>query len=222
MTRVISLPRGDRRLHLSWALPDFRNEQYNRFAWYLGGDSASYGTPSRENSIDFLSLAPGTHNLHIAAWGGLGQMTELEHPITIVVPDYWWDTTFVRLSAVLLAFGAASLLWRRRYLSSKAAEAKIAIEKKQVEAELHIAEEVLETLSGLIPICANCKKVRDDKGYWEQVEGYIAKRSAARFTHSYCPDCVKELYPELYDKVFPGAEESQRENRIPVRRGIDS
>jgi PAS domain S-box-containing protein len=63
--------------------------------------------------------------------------------------------------------------------------------------ELQQALESVKTLSGLLPICSNCKKIRNDQGYWEQVEGYIAKHSEADFTHGICPDCVRKLYPEL-------------------------
>jgi hypothetical protein len=53
----------------------------------------------------------------------------------------------------------------------------------------------IKVLSGLIPICAKCKKVRDDKGYWTQVEAYVRERSEAEFTHGICPQCADELYP---------------------------
>lgn len=52
----------------------------------------------------------------------------------------------------------------------------------------------IRTLQGIIPICANCKKIRNDKGYWDQVEYYISKHSEAKFSHGICPDCEKELY----------------------------
>ena len=57
----------------------------------------------------------------------------------------------------------------------------------------------VRTLSGLIPICASCKKIRDDKGYWNQLELYIQKNSDALFSHGLCPDCVQQLYPEFAD-----------------------
>lgn len=55
----------------------------------------------------------------------------------------------------------------------------------------------INILSGMLPICASCKKIRDDKGYWNQIESYIRDHSEAEFTHSICPDCIKKLYPEL-------------------------
>jgi len=62
----------------------------------------------------------------------------------------------------------------------------------------------VKLLSGLLPICANCKKIRDDKGYWSQVESYIQKHSEAEFSHSMCPDCFKKWYPDLAKKGVPG------------------
>jgi hypothetical protein len=53
-------------------------------------------------------------------------------------------------------------------------------------------------LKGLLPICSSCKKIRDDNGYWNQIENYISRHSRAEFTHSICPDCAKKIYPEYY------------------------
>ncbi|MFZ2631520.1 MAG: hypothetical protein WA081_09760 [Desulfosalsimonadaceae bacterium] len=70
-------------------------------------------------------------------------------------------------------------------------------EKERLIAELQKALGEVKTLSGLIPICAHCKKVRDDKGYWNQIESYIHERSDADFSHSICPACAKILYPDI-------------------------
>ena len=63
--------------------------------------------------------------------------------------------------------------------------------------ELEAAMADIKTLSGFLPICASCKKIRDDNGYWNQIESYIRDRSEAEFSHSICPDCTKKLYPEF-------------------------
>ncbi|MHB0877160.1 MAG: histidine kinase N-terminal 7TM domain-containing protein [Anaerolineae bacterium] len=69
-------------------------------------------------------------------------------------------------------------------------------ERETLVRDLQAALADVNTLSGLIPICAACKKVRDDEGYWQQVESYVSAHSEAEFTHSICPDCVARLYPE--------------------------
>jgi hypothetical protein len=70
-------------------------------------------------------------------------------------------------------------------------------EKEKLIVELRKAVYEVKTLGGLLPICASCKRIRDDKGYWNQLESYIRQHSNAEFSHSVCPDCAKELYPEL-------------------------
>jgi hypothetical protein len=84
------------------------------------------------------------------------------------------------------------------------------LERRRVEGErakliydLQKALGEVRALSGLLPICASCKKIRDDKGYWNQIESYISERSEAEFTHGLCPDCTAKLFPELH-KEDPG------------------
>jgi PAS domain S-box-containing protein len=72
-------------------------------------------------------------------------------------------------------------------------------ERERLIAKLQEALARIKTLSGLIPICASCKKVRDDQGFWQQVEVYIRDHSDAEFSHGLCPDCARELYPEFYE-----------------------
>jgi hypothetical protein len=64
-------------------------------------------------------------------------------------------------------------------------------------ADLKTASENVKTLNGLLPICASCKNVRNDKGYWQQIESYVSERSEAEFTHGLCPECSKKMHDEL-------------------------
>lgn len=81
-----------------------------------------------------------------------------------------------------------SLKFQRDLLLSRAVEMEAAMAK-------------IKILSGIIPICSSCKKIRDDAGYWQQVEEYISKHSEAEFSHGICNDCIKKLYPDFYKKV---------------------
>ncbi len=73
-------------------------------------------------------------------------------------------------------------------------------ERAQLIAELQNALSQVKALSGLLPICSNCKKIRNDEGSWEQIESYITHRSEAAFSHGICPECTERLYPEFYRK----------------------
>ena len=69
-------------------------------------------------------------------------------------------------------------------------------ERERLISELRQALTRVKQLSGLLPMCASCKKIRDDKGYWNQLEAYISDHSEADFSHGICPECAKKLYPE--------------------------
>ncbi len=76
-------------------------------------------------------------------------------------------------------------------------------ERERLIHELKDALAKVKTLSGLIPICSSCQKIRDDKGYWKLVADYISEHSEAEFTHGYCPECLenyKKTYPDYFKK----------------------
>ena len=101
----------------------------------------------------------------------------------------------ITASAVLL-FGLA-IFYFRRWREAIDLMNTLDQEKHKLEQ----AFEEIKQLRGMIPICASCKNIRDDKRYWHQVESYISDRSEAVFTHSICPECMKKLYPELIFRV---------------------
>ncbi len=87
---------------------------------------------------------------------------------------------------------------------SVADQVALAIERKQKEderkklvEELQLALDEVKNLQGCLPICANCKKIRDDEGYWQGIEKYVQSHSEASFSHGICPDCARSLYPEF-------------------------
>jgi len=95
-----------------------------------------------------------------------------------------WSLTFVIFSALI------GILYRKN---------KDATEKKsKLITQLQESLAEIKTLSGLLPICASCKNIRDDKGYWNQIEVYISGHSEAEFSHIICPKCAKKLYPDFY------------------------
>jgi PAS domain S-box-containing protein len=74
-------------------------------------------------------------------------------------------------------------------------------EREKLISQLQEALDNIKTLKGLLPICANCKKIRDDKGYWNQIEAYVREHSDAEFSHSICPECAEILYPDIFSKT---------------------
>ncbi len=127
--------------------------------------------------------------------------------ISVVYLSAYADEKVLQRAKVTLPFGYLIKPFKDRELRAAIEMAlyKDKIEKEQARLirELREALEKVKILSGLIPICSNCKKIRDDKGYWNQLEQYIETYSTARFSHSMCPDCSDKLYgnEEWYKKM---------------------
>jgi hypothetical protein len=97
-----------------------------------------------------------------------------------------------RSSCLVVLWGMAWLLVRLQRADQR---------RKAVLADLQDALDNVRTLKGLLPICASCKKIRDDEGYWVQIEAYVRDRTEADFSHGICPECMRKLYPEFAQSV---------------------
>jgi CheY-like chemotaxis protein len=158
-------------------------------------------------------------------WDGIetsGRIWEVDPDLQIVIctayMDYSWEEMVAKLGytdrllisrkpfeavEVLQLASALTEKWRLHQeakgqverLETLVRERTSALEKTNADLTQALAE--VRTLGGLIPICAGCKKIRDDRGYWEQVESYIGKHSDAKFTHGICPECSKKYYPDI-------------------------
>lgn len=89
---------------------------------------------------------------------------------------------------IIGSFGAITDITERK---------KAEMELQQKNDELEKAFRQIKTLRGIVPICMSCKKIRDDQGYWNQVEVYVRNHTEAEFSHGICPDCLSNLYPEF-------------------------
>ncbi|GAB4339958.1 MAG: hypothetical protein Kow0089_13280 [Desulfobulbaceae bacterium] len=119
--------------------------------------------------------------------------------------------------AILFLIGSLSLIIIRQgireYGKRRDAEQELERQNALLEetvrlrtASLEEALSQVKQLSGFLPICASCKKIRDDKGYWNQIESYIREHSEAEFSHSICPECAAELYPRFIGGKAPNKE----------------
>jgi hypothetical protein len=102
-----------------------------------------------------------------------------------------WKVLFNRALALSAVWVTAALTLQRKEIEDKREKAVRDREK---------ALEEIKILRGFLPICASCKKIRDDKGYWTQMEAYIRDHSEAEFSHGICPECVEKLYPGFHRK----------------------
>lgn len=106
--------------------------------------------------------------------------------------EIWWEAAMIFPITVI-----CGLYVNWRFQQTRIAEFQQWQSEHQARVKLQMALDRIETLRGLLPICSYCKKVRDDKGYWHEVESYIRAHSPAEFSHSLCPECGQEHYPGI-------------------------
>ncbi|MBU1565497.1 MAG: hypothetical protein KJ630_07700 [Proteobacteria bacterium] len=103
------------------------------------------------------------------------------------------------VAAPLLIFPLPARIFFTTYLKLYRTEEDLRIKNCELEQALR----EVKTLSGLLPICCSCKKIRDDQGYWSEVEDYFCDRMDLQLTHGFCPECVARLYPGLQSAASP-------------------
>jgi len=150
--------------------------------------------------LNYQNVHECLKELRLGPYKDFGKVT-----FTDVFRNYWHLilVIFVLLIVMAGALVLYSKLNRRIQMSHASLQLEIEERKRAEEAlrrekdKLQKALAKVETLSGLLPICSSCKKILDDKGYWQQIESYVRDHSEAEFSHGICPECAKKLYPDL-------------------------
>jgi hypothetical protein len=183
----VELPPGSSRVELGYTAPALRSPERLHFRYRLDGFDSTWIDARTQRIAQYTNLAPGRYRFVVEAgidgkWGRAGALA-----LTLRPQFYQTRWFFVlAVAAIVLAIVAIPLL-RVRQLRARAAELDQRVQKAIGE---------LKVLSGLLPICAWCKKVRDDGGYWSKIEAYLAERTDAQFTHGICPECNEKLLAE--------------------------
>ena len=117
--------------------------------------------------------------------------------VVVAVSLYWFDYLRHHYQAGM-EDKARELETKQKLLIGQIAERlKVEKENEKLINELKKALDNVERLEGFLPICASCRKIRDDQGYWSQLEAYFGEHSDLKFSHSICPECTKSLYPSV-------------------------
>jgi hypothetical protein len=178
----------------------------------------------------YTQLRPGRYVFEVMACNSEGQWNSPKATATLYVQPFWWQTLWFKAALALALAGTGTgtgLFLHRRRLRRELDAAQRRQERDHAEQlaatnvqllartkELEEAHASVRILRGLIPICSNCRKVRDDQGFWQKVEEYVMEHSEAKFTHGLCPDCLRRLYPDYAERILdtldPRTKQSER------------
>ena len=185
------------------AAPTYLDERQTRFQVRLLGLEDAWREVDAPLAR-YPALPGGHYRFEVRAAGRDGAYGPVAGLDFRVLPP-WWRTWWAMGLGGLAFLGAGLVILRFRVATlarSKAElEALVAGRTEELRArneELSSALGRVKQLSGLLPICASCKKIRDDRGYWNQLEHYITAHSNVDFTHGICPECAEDLYPERH------------------------
>jgi PAS domain S-box-containing protein len=134
--------------------------------------------------------------------------TQIESDLSEIQPGHTFE---LRLSILHDQF--SQIVGKSLVLRDITERKKTEAERERLIGELKEALNQVKTLSGLLPICAHCKNIRDDQGYWHDVEEYIHQHTDTDFSHSICPDCLQKYYPEIAQRIKARKEKESQEKQ---------
>lgn len=198
-------------LKFTFAALSYSQSGKNQFAYKLYPVDDDWRMIGSEQDVSFTALEPGEYTFHVKASDHQGNWNNKGVSVPFVIYPPWWDAWWFRIT-FFIAFGlliAAYFMGKTYQIRANNRKLALEVERQtrsisQLNTNLVLSNEELKdalahikTLKGIIPICASCKKIRDDEGYWQQVESYVSKHSDAEFSHGFCPECYEKTLKAL-------------------------
>ena len=180
---------------IGYAGLSFRAPEAIRFRYRLDGFDPDWVEAGGRRVARYTNIPPGSYRFRVTAAQGLGPWNPDEATVVLRLRPHFYQTRTWLAGLVLAGLGLA---WGAYHLRVHA------LRRQADELSRKVQEAVanVKALRGLLPICANCKRIRRDEGSWQQIETYIRAHSEAEFTHGMCPECVRQLYPAVADRVL--------------------
>ncbi|MBI2838560.1 MAG: hypothetical protein HYX75_09610 [Acidobacteria bacterium] len=182
------VPPGTRRFEFHYTGLSPIGPEKIRFKFKLDGLDDDWTDAGTARVASYTHLPPGPYVFRVIACNSDGIWNREGASLSFRVLPYFFQTRWFYggCGVFLLLLGPGIHLFRVRHLRAR---------QKQLASQVEAAMSQIRVLKGLLPICASCKRIRDDAGYWNQMEVYVRDHSEAEFSHGICPDCMERLYP---------------------------
>jgi hypothetical protein len=184
---------GVRDMEFDYAALSFVTPERVKFRYRLEGYDRDWIDVGNRRQAYYTGLVPGEYAFRVQAANADGVWNEAGAILPITLKPMWYQRWWIYPLVVGLVFaiGYATHRYRIRQLIQR---------EKELQSRVDEAIASIKILGGLIPICARCKKIRDDSGFWNNLEMYIHDHSEAKFSHSICPDCATAMYGDYFEK----------------------
>lgn len=186
----ISFSPGTNKIEFHYEGLSFLVPQRVLFKYKLEGYDQEWVDAETRRAAYYTNLPPGKYKFRVIACNNDGVWNETGATFSFEIKPHFYETSWFSAILLLVVGGGAFGIYRLRVW-------QLLERGKKLDTRIQEALAHIKVLGGLIPICANCKKIRDDKGYWENLENYIQTHSEAQFSHGICPDCHAKLYPDF-------------------------
>jgi hypothetical protein len=196
------LPAGPCEIEIHYTALSYVAPEKVLFKYRLEGIDQGWVEAGQRRFANYASLPPGSYRFQVIACNNDGVWNETGATYSFRVPPRFYQTAwFAAVVAALLAgLAGGGYAWKIHRLKAH---------ERELQRRVDEAVAQVKVLHGLLPICMGCKKIRDDKGYWNKIENYIARHADIQFSHSLCPDCLKEIYPDVADEVLSEMNEAR-------------
>lgn len=199
--RRLQLDYRQRSFAIQFAAPHFANPKKNHFAYRLRGYEEGWTeTGAGDRRARYTNLDPGTYTFEVRAANADGVWNEEGTHIEIYLPPAPWQTpsAYALYVAVLAAALFGYNRWQRRRLEhERAVAAELARLNGELERLVEKRTSEVHQLTGLLPVCSCCKKIRNSEGNWQSLEAYLNAVADVKLSHGLCRDCARTLYPDI-------------------------
>ena len=191
---AVQAPPGAGRVVVRFAAPFFLAPERLRYSVRLEGFDPNWIDVGNRHETVYTNLPPGKYTFRVRVRTDAGTWGNAEVPFAFVLtPRFYQTRTFFALCVLAVCCAVAGGVgWRLH---------RARVYQRELQRRVDEAISQVKALSGLIPMCSWCHRVRDDAGYWDQVEAYIQSRSDAKFSHGCCPSCLEEHFPEIAQEL---------------------
>jgi len=185
-------PPGSGRAEFYFAAITFTSQKQVEYKIKLEGFDDKWISIGATNKATYTNLPPGEYMFRVKACNNDDVWNETDTNLSFELGRYFYQTVWFYVILVMVLLASTYGFYHLRVLQ---------LLRREQELQRRVDESLAEikVLGGLIPICANCKKIRDDRGFWNQLETYIRDHSEASFTHGICPECTQKLYGDILD-----------------------